>query len=224
MSSSAISSSTSSSQASSPLDRILADRLIAVLRLDLPLEGTLAVAEAIAAEGIAPIEVTFTTPGAIEAISRLAGRSDVLVGAGTVLDERQAREAIDAGARFLASPITDPAIIAIARSAGVVAMPGAVTPTEIVAAWRAGADLVKLFPMPSDGLKYLAALRGPLPEIRMAPSGGVSPETAGPFLRAGAAALNVGTWLTHEKDGSVGAPEQIAARARGLVRAVRDVR
>lgn len=202
------------------LGRIIERRIIAVLRLDSPALALQAV-DAMAAAGIGVVEVTLTTPGAIELIRTLAGRSDLIVGAGTVLEERQAEEAFAAGARFFASPIFDHRIVAMAREASAVAMPGALTPGEIVAAWRGGADLIKVFPTPPDGAAYLRALRGPLPQIPLAPSGGVSASTAAAMLDAGAAALNVGTWLTHEKDGSLGTIEAIGARARDLVEAVR---
>lgn len=205
------------------LARIVKERIIAVLRLDLPVEHTLAIADAIIASGIGIIEVTLTTPGAIEVIRQLADRPGIVVGAGTVLDESSALRTFDAGASFYASPVTEPPLIALAAGAGIVSMPGALTPTEILGAWRAGADLVKIFPMPSDGARFLSAILGPLGEVRLAPSGGINAETAPPFLRAGAAALNVGTWLTHEPDGTLSSEQEIVRRGVALCDAVASV-
>jgi 2-dehydro-3-deoxyphosphogluconate aldolase/(4S)-4-hydroxy-2-oxoglutarate aldolase len=194
------------------LENMVKRRLIGVLRLDAP-ERAIEIAEAMADGGITTIEVTLTTPGAIGVIAELGRRRDLIVGAGSVLTEAQAREAFSAGARFYASPIFDPRIVALARAADAVAMPGALTPTEIVNAWSGGADLVKIFPMPAEGASYIRSIRGPLPEVRLAPSGGVSPATIFSLLRAGASALNVGTWLTHEPEGELGSAAAITARA-----------
>jgi 2-dehydro-3-deoxyphosphogluconate aldolase/(4S)-4-hydroxy-2-oxoglutarate aldolase len=198
------------------LDRVLDRRIIAVVRTATA-EDASRVIDALAAANISIIEITLTTPGALELIEHHARRDDLLIGAGTVLDIQQARSAITAGARFYASPLFDPDVLELMKEAGCVTMPGAFTPTEIHRAWQAGADLVKLFPMPDDGPRFIRTLRGPLPEIRFAPSGGVTPQTASLLLQAGAAALNVGTWLTHEKDGRVGTVEGIGERAGRLV-------
>jgi 2-dehydro-3-deoxyphosphogluconate aldolase/(4S)-4-hydroxy-2-oxoglutarate aldolase len=201
------------------LSKILDRRLIAVLRLDSDRE-VIEICEALLEGGIDIIEVTMTTPGALGAIEKLARRGDLRVGAGTVLDPQTARRAFDAGALFFASPIADPATIETARIAGVVSMPGASTPTEIHSADRAGADLIKLFPMPADGVRALKTLRSVFPSLLFAPSGGVSDTTAAELLAAGAAALNVGTWLTHEADGTRSPASVISERARSLVREV----
>ena len=196
---------------------IVRKRLIAVIRLDAP-DRAVEIVEAMADAGITTIEVTLTTPGGIELIAALAGRPGLIVGAGSVLAESQAREAFAAGAAFYASPIFDARIMAIARDADVVTMPGAYTPTEIVTAWRGGADLVKIFPMPTEGASYIRSIRGPLPDIRLAPSGGVTPATVPALLRAGASALNVGTWLTHEPGGEPGSAARVRERAGELRR------
>ena len=203
----------------STLNRILRDKLIAVVRLD-DAEQAHTIIEAIAAGGITTIEITLTTPGAPELIEEFAGRDDLLIGAGTVLDAESAWRVIEAGARFYASPIFDPELIRVAREAGTVSMPGAYTPTEIVSAWHLGGDIIKIFPMPSDGVKFLESLRAPLPQVRLAPSGGVTSDTAAKLLKAGAAALNVGTWLTHEPGGEPGTFERIRERAATLVKTV----
>ena len=161
-----------------------------------------------------------TTPGALKIIEKLAAQGDVLVGAGTVLDAETARSTFESGATFFASPAFDCPTIERARSLGRVAIPGAATPTEIHQAASCGADIIKLFPMPADGVRALKTLRGPFPTLRFAPSGGVTDTTARPLLDAGAAALNVGTWLTHESDGTPSPATVITARARSLVTAI----
>jgi len=197
------------------LDRMLRDKIVAVIRVDDAARAA-DIIEAIVAGGITTIEITLTTPGAIGLIERFAQRGELLIGAGTVLDAGTAREAFAAGAGFYASPIFDSRLVTLAHVEGRCAMPGAYTPTEIMTAWRAGADIVKIFPMPADGAAYIAALRGPMPGLHLAPSGGVTAATAGPLLAAGAAALNVGSWLT----GSSGEhPETIRHRAAELAAA-----
>lgn len=202
------------------LEEILRRKLIAVIRMDDP-ERALDAVEAIAAGGITVIEITLTTPGATELIGRLSGRDDLLVGAGTVLDAGAARRVFDAGALFYASPLFDPGLVGMARHLGRTSMPGAYTPTEIMNAWRSGADIIKLFPSPPDAASFIRAVRGPLPEVRLAPSGGVSASTAAGLLASGASALNVGSWLTHEPDGTPGSPESVQARAAALAEAIR---
>jgi 2-dehydro-3-deoxyphosphogluconate aldolase/(4S)-4-hydroxy-2-oxoglutarate aldolase len=199
------------------LERIFERKIIAVVRLG-TFNDALFVVDALVEANISIIEITLTTPGATELIARYAHRDGLIIGAGTVLDMKQAESAIAAGARFYASPIFDPDICARMRDADCVTMPGAATPTEIHRAWNAGADLIKIFPMPEEGARFIRAIRGPFPDIRLAPSGGVTPETAPTLLRAGAAALNVGTWLTHEGDGSVGTVEKIRERAEEILK------
>ncbi len=190
-----------------------------MIRLDDPVQA-LDVVEAIADGGITTVEITLTTPEAPALIARLCERSDLLVGAGTVLDIAAARTVFEAGALFYASPILDPALIRFAHQRQRMAMPGAYSPTEIMAAWREGADIIKVFPMPAEGAAFLAALRGPLPSIRIAPSGGVTALSAPHLMAAGAVALNVGSWLTHEADGTLSSLEKIRSRASQLTAAV----
>ncbi|HVK39558.1 MAG TPA: 2-dehydro-3-deoxyphosphogluconate aldolase [Candidatus Kapabacteria bacterium] len=203
------------------LAEILRARLIAVLRFH-GADECLAAADAAAAGGISVLEVTLTTPGASAIITALSRRDDLLIGVGSVRSAAELDAAAMAGARFVASPHIDPALVERARGLGLVTMPGALTPTEIHRAWRAGADLVKVFPMPRDGAAYLRSLLGPMPEVRLAPSGGVSPATVRTLLDAGASALNVGSWMTHD-DGAAAPPEVVRARAAELVAAVRGV-
>jgi len=155
-------------------------------------------AKAILAGGISVFEITMTIPDApavIRALRRRLGEG-ALVGAGTVLDATEARACIEAGAEFIVSPGFDPATIALAHEAGIAAMPGALTPTEVIAAWKAGADVVKIFPCSAlGGASYLRALKGPLPQVKLMPTGGVNINTARDFLAAGAVALGVGSEL-----------------------------
>ncbi|HWR34359.1 MAG TPA: bifunctional 4-hydroxy-2-oxoglutarate aldolase/2-dehydro-3-deoxy-phosphogluconate aldolase [Clostridia bacterium] len=154
-----------------------------------------AACEAVAAGGIPIVEITMTVPGAVQVIARLGSefKDQVLIGAGTVLDPDAARECIAAGAQFLVSPGLDISTIEAAKTKGVLMMAGALTPTEVITAWKAGSDVVKIFPCGNvGGPKYIKALKGPLPQIPMVPTGGINLQTAGEFLNAGAEALGVG--------------------------------
>src|SRR4051794_20664297 len=174
--------------------RIEAVGLVPVIRAPSP-ELALLACEAILAGGISVFEITMTIPDAPAVIRALRSRlgERALIGAGTVLDAANARACIEAGAEFIVSPGFDPATIAAAHEAGIAAMPGALTPTEVIAAWKAGADVVKIFPCSAlGGASYLRALKGPLPQVRLMPTGGVNINTAKDFLAAGAVALGVG--------------------------------
>ncbi len=174
--------------------RILAVKIVPVVRASSP-EQALGAADAVRAGGIPIVEVTMTVPGAIEVIAGLSRLmdSDVLIGAGTVLDASTAQKCLDAGAQFLVSPGFDAATVALARRLDVLVMPGALTPTEVITAWKAGADFVKIFPCGNvGGPAYIKALKAALPQIPMIPTGGVNLETAAAFLRAGASALGIG--------------------------------
>jgi 2-dehydro-3-deoxyphosphogluconate aldolase/(4S)-4-hydroxy-2-oxoglutarate aldolase len=175
------------------LTRILNDRLVAVVRTD-GAEGLNDVVSALVDGGVSVVEITLTIPDAIPAIRRLADTfgSRILLGAGTVLDPASCHRVIDAGAAFVVSPVVRTDVIDTAKRRGVVVMPGAYTPTEILAAWDAGADVVKIFPADVLGPNYFKAVRGPLPHVRLMPTGGVDLATAGPFLDAGACCLGVG--------------------------------
>jgi len=152
------------------------------------------VAQALHDGGIRAIEFTLTTPGVLPAIERCRVRfgADVAIGAGTVLDAESAARCLDAGAQFLVSPGLDQAVIDRAHAAGALAFPGALTPTEIIAAWRGGADVVKVFPARALGSRYIADVRAPLPTIPLMPTGGVDATNAAAYLRAGAVAVAVG--------------------------------
>jgi 2-dehydro-3-deoxyphosphogluconate aldolase/(4S)-4-hydroxy-2-oxoglutarate aldolase len=203
------------------LEALLAAKIVAVVRMKdaARLAGT---AAALRRGGVTAIEITMTVPGAVDIIREMARAKTpgALIGAGTVLDEGTATEVIAAGADFVVSPITDLDMIRACREAGVVVAPGAFTPTEIVAAWRAGADIVKIFPATSLGPQFVRDLRGPLPQIRLMPTGGVTVENARAFLAAGAACVGIGTALVDAKAVEAGDWDGLAARARRLVDAI----
>ena len=196
---------------------ILDGRVVAIGR-GLDPERVLAIAEALVAGGVRSFEITLNSPSALAAIESLAGRFDpdeLLVGVGTVVEIGGAEAAVAAGARFLVTPHTDLAVVRWAAERGVPAFPGALTPTEIVQAWQAGASAIKLFPASAVGPSFIRELRGPFPEIPIIPTGGVSVDTAPAFIEAGAVAVGMGSWLTGGGD-----PEQIRERAGAAVRAV----
>ncbi len=150
-------------------------------------------AETVIASGIPIVEITMTIPGAVEIVSGLRQRHpDAIVGAGTVLDAQVARTCLDAGAMFITSPGLDQRIVSVTREANVAAIPGALTPTEVMAALSAGADMVKIYPCSQvGGAPYISALRAPFPRVAFIASGGVTQQTAGQFIEAGAAALGI---------------------------------
>ncbi len=173
--------------------------IIPAIRVHSP-DDALFAAEAVAEGGIPIVEVTITVPNAIEVIRHLSvNRLDIIQGAGTVLDLGWARRCVDAGAQFLTSPGFDPKIVEFAAHEHVLVLPGAMTPTEIMAAAKAGADMVKIFPCAQvGGPSYLRALKSPFPEIPFIASGGVNQETASDFILAGATALGIGRDLIHQ--------------------------
>jgi 2-dehydro-3-deoxyphosphogluconate aldolase/(4S)-4-hydroxy-2-oxoglutarate aldolase len=182
------------------LDIVLSTKAIAVIRLA-DAEKLGQVVEAIKKGGMKAIEITMTTPRALEIIAAMSKTrsADSLIGAGTVLDPETALQAIRAGADFIVSPITNFETINVCRKYDRFVAPGAFTPTEIVAAWEAGADVVKVFPATSVGPKYFKDLKGPLPQIRLMPTGGVSIENAREFIENGACCVAIGTALLDKK-------------------------
>jgi 2-dehydro-3-deoxyphosphogluconate aldolase/(4S)-4-hydroxy-2-oxoglutarate aldolase len=177
------------------LAQILEERVVGIVRLDAASDFP-RIAEALVDGGLRCLEITMTTPGVLEGIQAIAEAvPEALVGAGTVLDSEMARQAVEAGARFLVTPTSTLDVIETARHEDVVVIPGALTPTEIHRVWEAGADLVKVFPASLGGPSYIRSIKGPLPEIRLAATGGVSLENAADFLREGASAVCVGGWL-----------------------------
>jgi len=206
--------------------RIEAVGIVPVVRAPSP-ELAMRAAEAVLAGGISIFEITMTVPNATAAIRSLVDRlgDRAIVGAGTVLDAEAARACIEAGAAFIVSPGLDLPTIAAAHARGVPIMPGALTPTEVITAWKAGADMVKIFPASAvGGPKYLKALRGPLPDVKFLPTGGVNAQTAGEYIAAGAAALGVGSELVDTAALARGDDAVVTARARELVDAVTAAR
>jgi len=206
--------------------RIAEVGIIPVVRASSAHQALLAV-EAIRAGGISIVEVTMTIPGAIEVIGQLAktAGSDVLIGAGTVLDARTAQQCIDAGAEFLVSPGFDAQTVEFAREKGILVIPGALTPTEIIMAWNAGGDLIKIFPCGAvGGAKYIKALKGPLPQVPLIPTGGVNLDTAADFILAGAEALGVGGELVSASALKSGKTNEITDAARRFVAIVVEAR
>jgi 2-dehydro-3-deoxyphosphogluconate aldolase/(4S)-4-hydroxy-2-oxoglutarate aldolase len=208
------------------LGRIADVGLVPVVRARSADEAIL-VADAIRAGGVSVLEITMTVPGALSVIEEVARRfgSEVVVGAGTVLDATTARACILAGARFIVGPTTDRETIALCRRYGVAVMPGALTPTEVLTAWTAGADVVKVFPCGSvGGASYIKSLKAPLPQIQMIPTGGVSLKNAGDFIKAGAMALGVGADLADTQAIRDGKAALVTERAREYLRIVREAR
>src|SRR5438093_12790832 len=211
------------------IDRMLSGGVIAVVRLPdsvgaAPLRSA---AAALAAGGVDVVEVTLTTPGALEAITELAsdeGLKGCMIGAGTVLDVKAARDVIARGARFVVSPAFDRFVVRYCRDHHVPCLPGAFTPTELHEAWRAGATAVKLFPASAVGPRYLREVLAPLPFLRVVPSGGVSLENAGEWIRAGAAAVSVGGALLSAALLRSESGAELTRRARALVERVAEAR
>jgi 2-dehydro-3-deoxyphosphogluconate aldolase/(4S)-4-hydroxy-2-oxoglutarate aldolase len=206
------------------LEGLLAAKVVAVIRMTDAAKLAKAAA-ALREGGIAALEVTMTVPGAIELIRAMARDKEpgILVGAGTVLDAGTASDVIAAGADFVVSPVTDRGMIQACREAEVLVMPGAFTPTEILSAWRAGADIVKVFPATSLGPQFFRDLRGPLPHVRLMPTGGVSLENAREFLAAGACCVGIGTALLDKKAIEAGDWKAITSRASSLVESLRGL-
>ena len=208
------------------LRRIAEVGIIPVVRAS-SAEEAMQVIEAIRAGGVPVLEITMTVPRAVRVIEQVADRygDEVVIGAGTVLDAETARACILAGATFVVSPSLNLATIEMCQRYSIVVTPGALTPTEVVTAWQAGADAVKIFPCSAlGGAKYLKSLKAPLPQVEMIPTGGVSLATAAEFIEAGAFALGVGADLVDTKAIRAGQPEKVTEAARAYVAAVREAR
>ena len=207
-------------------DRIIEIGIVPVVRASSPGEACVA-ADAVCQGGIPIVEITMTVPGAVDVIRELVKNcaSDVLIGAGTVLDPEAARRCLDAGAQFLVSPGLNLKTIELAVREGKLIMAGALTPTEVITAWDAGADFVKIFPCGQvGGAKYIKALKGPLPQIPLVPTGGVNLNTAAEFIEAGAAALGIGGELVQADALKSNKPEIIAENARKFLAIVKQAR
>jgi 2-dehydro-3-deoxyphosphogluconate aldolase / (4S)-4-hydroxy-2-oxoglutarate aldolase len=202
--------------------RIEAARLIAILRFD-DAKAVGAVVDALVEGGVTLIELTMTMPNAAALIADVTSRvpASVAVGAGTVLDTETARRVIDAGARFVVSPVCRPELIDLCHHHGAAMLPGCFTPTEILTAWEAGADFVKVFPARSLPPTFIRDVREPLPQVKLIPTGGISAENAADWLRAGATAVGVGGALLDRQAIASGKFDVIAAASKRLVAAVK---
>lgn len=207
-------------------DRITEIGVVPVVRASSPREARMA-ADAVCEGGIPIVEITMTVPGAVDLIRELAKNAgpDVLIGAGTVLNVEAAGKCLDAGAQFLVSPGLNVQVVQLAAHEGKVMMAGALTPTEIITAWDAGSDFVKVFPCGQvGGAKYIKALKGPLPQVPLVPTGGVSLATAAEYIEAGAAALGVGGECVQAEALKSGKPEIIVENARRFLAIVKEGR
>lgn len=207
------------------LDLIADSGVVAVMRAP-SADMLLDISQALLAGGVPAIEVTMTTPRAMSAIEKLADRygEQAVVGVGTVLDAPTARDAIAAGAQFVVSPVLDRDVIETARRYGKISIPGAFTPTEILAAWSAGADVVKVFPATKLGPEYIKDLLAPLPMLRLTPTGGVDLKNVGDWIKAGAAFVGVGSALVTKDAMAKKDWSAITASAKAFVQAVRAAR
>jgi 2-dehydro-3-deoxyphosphogluconate aldolase/(4S)-4-hydroxy-2-oxoglutarate aldolase len=205
---------------------LTAEGLIPVIRVDRP-EAALKAAQALRGGGASVLEVTMSVPGALEVIGELARGlgQDVLLGAGSIVDPQTAGAALSAGARFIVSPILNRNVIRLCVQRSVAVIPGAMTPTEIVTAWRWGASLVKVFPAAQlGGAAYIRALRGPLPQIPLVPTGGVTLESVPAYIQAGAAALGVGGELVDKAALARGALAVVSEKTAAYLQAIRAAR
>jgi len=202
------------------MQTILNSGVVGVIRTESS-EKLLRVAEAIREGGVNCIEVAMTTPDALDVISEVAGKlDDVLIGAGTVLDAETARSAILAGAEYLVSPTLDLDMIKMAKRYDKIVAPGAFTPTEIMTAWQAGADIVKVFPASRLGPKFISDVKSPLPQVSLMPTGGVSQDNAPDFVKAGADVVCAGSALIDKQAMKKGNFKVMTENARSLVQAV----
>lgn len=208
------------------IEKIKEIGVLPVIRAD-SAEEARQVIEAVKAGGITTIEVTMTVPNAVELIADLikSYSTEITIGAGTVLDVQTAQKCIAAGAKFIISPATNFDVINFCNEQEIVVMPGALTPTEVVAAWNAGADFVKIFPASAmGGASYLKSLRAPLPNIKLIPTGGVSLKTAADFILAGAEAIGVGADLVDLRAVRENRADSITATARRYLEIVKEAR
>jgi 2-dehydro-3-deoxyphosphogluconate aldolase / (4S)-4-hydroxy-2-oxoglutarate aldolase len=199
--------------------------VVAVIRMKDP-KKVQAVVDAIAEGGVRAIEVTMTVPGAIDLIATLAPRmpAGFLFGAGTVVDAATAKQVIDVGAQFIVSPVFRASLIAACHERGVPVTPGCFTPTEILDAWDAGADIVKVFPATALGPGYIKDVRAPLPQVKLMPTGGVTVDNAGEWIKAGAVAVGVGSALLDTKAIDAGDYGVLRAKAERIVANVNAAR
>lgn len=207
------------------LTHLMASGVVAVVRLNESVSLRKA-AEAVAAGGVGSFEVTMTTPGAVDAIRDLVAAKipGMLIGAGTVMDVESARAVIDAGARFVVSPTLELDVLKLCVDRKIVCIPGAFSPSEILTGWRLGASIVKLYPSSSVGPSFISNVLGPLPFLRIAPSGGMTLENAADWIRAGAVAVSMAQALMDPVVIKNGDWSELTARARGVVESVAAAR
>ena len=205
------------------LAKIKAEKVIALIRADRP-DSLLDCARALSAGGLNCLELTMTTPGAIELCTKVSKElPHILLGLGTVLDAATARQGIAAGAKFLVTPAVRPEVIAVCKELGVPILGGALTPTEVYTSWELGVDVVKIFPAEFFGPAYIKSIKAPFPHIQVMPTGGVTPETVGEFLRNGAFATAAGSALVSPAALKAKDWPAITARARQFVEAASKV-
>jgi 2-dehydro-3-deoxyphosphogluconate aldolase/(4S)-4-hydroxy-2-oxoglutarate aldolase len=205
------------------LNRILDLKAIAVIRMA---DSTklVSVVEAILKGGVECVEITMTVPDAIRIIKDVSKEigDRALIGAGTVMDRETALQTIEAGAQFVVAPVFNPQVVEAVHDQGFVAIPGAFSPAEIVAAWEAGADVVKIFPATVLGPKYIKDFRGPLPQIRLCPTGGVTVDNAGEWIKAGASCVGIGSDLLNKQAIADNRFEVLTERARRMVASIQS--
>jgi len=207
-------------------DRMVAEGLVPVIRVTSAAEA-IDVADAIKEGGCSVIEITMSVPGAIDVIKELTKKygDNIIMGAGTILDPETGRAALLAGAQFIVAPTLNLELIRLAHRYSAVVIPGAMTPTEILTAWEAGADMVKVFPAAQlGGPEYIKALRGPMPQILYVPTGGVSLQNAGAFIKAGATALGAGGELVDKKAMKEKKFNIISDNTRAFLKAIKEAR
>jgi len=207
-------------------NRMVSEGLVPVIRVTSAAEA-MDVAEAIKDGGCSVIEITMSVPGAIDVIKDLTRkyRDDIILGAGTILDSETGRAALLAGAQFIVAPTLNLDLIQLAHRYSAVVVPGAMTPTEILTAWEAGADMVKVFPAAQlGGPEYIKALRGPMPQILYVPTGGVNLQNAGAFIKAGATALGAGGELVDKKAIKEKKFNIITDNTRAFLKAIKEAR
>jgi 2-dehydro-3-deoxyphosphogluconate aldolase/(4S)-4-hydroxy-2-oxoglutarate aldolase len=208
------------------LNRMISEGLIPVIRVTSAQEA-MDVADAVKAGGVTLIEITMSVPGAIDTIKELTQRykDEIIMGAGTILDPETGRAALLAGAQFIVTPTLNLDVIQLAHRYSAVVVPGAMTPTEILTAWNAGADMVKVFPAAQlGGPEYIKALRGPLPQVLLAPTGGVNLQNAGAFIKAGATALGAGGELVDKKAVKEKKFHIITENTKAFLKAIKEAR
>jgi 2-dehydro-3-deoxyphosphogluconate aldolase/(4S)-4-hydroxy-2-oxoglutarate aldolase len=207
-------------------NRMMSEGLVPVIRVTSASEA-IDVADAIKEGGVTLIEITMSVPGAIDVIKELTQKykDEIIMGAGTILDPETGRAALLAGAQFIVSPILNLDLIHLAHRYSAVVIPGTMTPTEILTAWNAGADMVKVFPAAQlGGPEYIKAIRGPLPQVLLVPTGGVNLQNAGAFIKAGATALGVGGELVDKKAIKEKKFHVITENTRAFLKTIREAR